>query len=339
MESKRTSSRLITLLDDLTSSGEDMSCLEAPKASHSHGVTLLRVSQFIPREPVLYEPSAVFVLQGAKHGFVGDKSVFYDAKNYLVLSVPLPFECETQATPDCPMLAVYVHMQREVIAELLASLRWENPVPDLPPATIEAAPLDEKISENLLRLLEARQSPTEWTVLGPQLVREITYRVLIGPQGHGLRALVNSDGHFTRITRVLQHIHSNYAQPFSVAQLASSVGMSQSVFHLHFRAVTSASPMQYVKAMRLHRARTMMRHEGVGAGVAAVRVGYESPSQFGREFKRMFGHSPGAEVAHFRTSRVAPTAELYSDRTHHRPDTLNPAHAKSSAHSQLPQVS
>jgi AraC-like DNA-binding protein len=320
------SNRLITLLDDLTCSGEDMSCLQAPKVSHSHGVTLLRVSRFVPREPVLYEPSAVFVLQGAKHGFVGDKRVLYDTKNYLVLSVPLPFECETEATPECPMLAVYVHMQREVVAELLASMRWENRISHLPPATIEAAPLDERMSENLLRLLEAWQSPTEWMVLGPQLVREITYRVLIGPQGHGLRALVNSDGHFTRISQVLQRIHNSYAEPLCVDELASSAGMSQSVFHHHFRAITSTSPIQYIKAMRLHRARRMMRVEGVGASVAAVRVGYESASQFGREFKRMFGHSPGAEVARFRVARVGQTAGPYSDRGL-RQNTSNSPHS------------
>jgi AraC-like DNA-binding protein len=312
-----TSERLVASLNDLTLTGEDMSCLEVSKARHSHGVTLLRVSQFIAREPVLYEPSAVFVLQGSKHGFVGDKSVVYDPKHYLVLSVPLPFECETDATPDHPMLAVYVHIQREVIAELLTAMRLDDSVPRQPPATIEAAPLDERMRENLLRLLEARQSPTEWMVLGPQLVREITYRILIGPQGYGLRALVNSDGHFTQISRVLQRIHSNYGEPFSVSELASSVGMSQSVFHLHFREVTSTSPMQYIKAIRLHRARTLMRYEGLGATVAAVRVGYESTSQFGREFKRMFGYSPGSELARFRTARSGKraSASIYSDRT------------------------
>ena len=134
---------------------------QAPKASHSYGVTLLRVSEFAPREPVLYEPSAVFVIQGSKHGFVGAKSVIYDANNYLVLSVPLPFECETKATPDCPMLAIYVRMRREVIAELVTSMRWESTVRDVPPATIEAAPLNERMSGNLLRLLEAMQSPTD----------------------------------------------------------------------------------------------------------------------------------------------------------------------------------
>jgi AraC-like DNA-binding protein len=325
---KSTSNRLIHLLNSLTSTGQDERCLRAPKTSSSHGVTLLRVSEFVPREPVFYEPSAVFVLQGSKHGFVGDKSVVYDAKNYLVLSVPLPFECETQATPECPMLAIYVHMRREVIAELLTSMRWDNKAPHLPPATIEAASLDEKMSENLLRLLDAWRSPREWMVLGPQLVREITYRVLTGPQGHGLRALVNSDGHFTQISRVLQRIHSTYAEPLSVSELASNAGMSPSVFHLHFRAVTSTSPMQYIKAIRLHRARTLMRYEGVSASVAAVRVGYESPSQFGREFKRMFGHSPGTEVACFRLARGGQrgAAELYPDGAGHRLETVNQSH-------------
>ena len=111
---------------------------------------------------------------------------------------------------------------------------------------------------------------------------------------------MNSDGHFTRIGRVLQHIHSNYAEPLAVAELASSADMSRSVFHLHFRAVTSTSPMQYINAIRLHRARTLMRYEGVGASVARRSRRLQSPSQFGGEFKRMFRYSPGTEVAHFR---------------------------------------
>lgn len=292
--------RAISLLNKATCQREDLSCVHAPKTELSHGVTLLRVSDFTPREPVLYEPSAVFVLQGAKHGFVGDRHVVYDQSRYLVLSVPLPFECETHATPENPLLGVYVRMSREVIADLLSTMQWSESMMHHPPVTIEAAPMDDRLLENILRLLETMQSPAEWAVLGPQLVREITYRVLVGPQGHGLRALVGSDGHFSQINQVLQRIHSHFAEPMTIAELASSVGMSPSVFHLHFRAITSTSPMQYIKSIRLHKARSLMRYEGLGASVAATRVGYESASQFGREFKRMFGYSPAAGVAQYK---------------------------------------
>lgn len=315
MATAKTTNRLLELINELTLNDEDMSCLDAPKQRDPFGVTLLRVSNFIAREPVLYEPSAVFVLQGAKHGFVGDKSVIYDPKHFLVLSVPLPFECETHASPEHPMLAVYVRMQREVITDLLTTMRWKDNGTETPPETAESTLLDDATQNTLLRLLEARRDKMEWTVLGPQLVRELTYRVLTSPQGRGLRAMVNSSGHFTQISQVLQHIHHSYAQPLSVEQLASSVGMSQSVFHEHFREVTATSPLQYVKAIRLHRARTLMRHEGLGTSIAAFRVGYESRSQFAREFKRFFGHAPSTELTVFRTSRKNRSASIVTSTT------------------------
>jgi AraC-like DNA-binding protein len=295
--------QLLGLANQLTATGKDMSCLDAPKSPHDHGVTLLRVTHSIPREPVLYEPSAVFVLQGAKHGFVGEKSIVYDASRYLVLSVPLPFECETHATPREPMIAIYLQLRREVIAELLTTMGVEREPSSKSPATAEAVPFEDSMKLALLRLLQAKASPVEWAVLGSQLVREVTFRVLAGQQGQGLRALVDSSSHFTSIARVLREIHQSFAEELPVDKLASSAGMSQSVFHQHFREVTATTPVQYIKALRLHRARTLMRHEGLGTGVAALRVGYESRSQFAREFKRFFGYGPAMELARFRTSR------------------------------------
>jgi AraC-like DNA-binding protein len=301
MGTTSTTKHPLEVLIELTSHGEDLSCLDAPKQRDPYGVTLLKVSQFIPREPVLYEPCAVFVLQGSKHGYVGDKSVIYDPKHFLVLSVPLPFECETTASPAKPMLAVYVRLRREVVTELLSTMRWSERDGGQRPKTIEATPLTPDIEDNLRRLLETKRSTIAWTVLGEQIVRELTYRVLIGPHGFGLRAIVDSSGHFAQISRVLQDIQTNYAEDLSVEKLANSIGMSQSVFHHHFREVTATSPLQYIKAIRLHRARSLMRHEGLGTSTAAMRVGYESRSQFAREYKRLFGHAPGIELNDFRS--------------------------------------
>jgi len=273
------------------------------------GVRLMRASLPLPRRPVLYEPGIVIVGQGRKRGYLGDRVYTYDAHNYLVLSVPLPFECETEASPREPLLALCVQVDLGMLAELLLMMdagRQPAP-PPAPPASIYATPLDDHLSEASVRLLEAVRQPTEARILGPQIVREIIYRVLCGPQGGALRAAAAMHSRFAQVNRALERIHAEYARELSVDELADTAGMSQSAFHQNFKAVTSSSPLQYLKTIRLHKARMLMVHEGLRAGEAAGRVGYQSPSQFSREFKRLFGASPAGEAEAMR-QLLAPAA-------------------------------
>jgi transcriptional regulator GlxA family with amidase domain len=136
-------------------------------------------------------------------------------------------------------------------------------------------------------------------------VREVVYRVLRGEQGGALSALASRDDHFTRIARVLKYVHSEYSKPLDVEELARRAGMSASVFHHHFKLVTACSPLQYIKRIRLDRARALMTLDGYNAGSAARAVGYESASQFGREFKRLFGLTPLEEAEQTRARLVA----------------------------------
>jgi AraC-like DNA-binding protein len=149
-------------------------------------------------------------------------------------------------------------------------------------------------------LLESLADSAETHVLGPQIVREITYRVLCGEQGGALRAAAALHSRFGQVNRTVQRIHSEYARDLTVEELAGMAGMSASAFHQNFKAVTSTSPLQYLKTIRLHKARMLMVYEGVRAGMAAERVGYESSSQFSREFKRLFGASPLEETERVR---------------------------------------
>jgi AraC-like DNA-binding protein len=149
----------------------------------------------------------------------------------------------------------------------------------------------------VIRLLECLKSPLDSRVLGRQIVREILYRVLLREQGGALRALASRDDHFARIARVLKHIHTEYARPLGVEELARKAGMSVAAFHHHFKLVTASSPLQYIKRIRLDQARRLMAHGGYNAGAAARAVGYESPSQFSREYRRMFGAPPREDVA------------------------------------------
>ncbi|CCJ79468.1 Transcriptional regulator, AraC family [Cronobacter dublinensis 1210] len=150
--------------------------------------------------------------------------------------------------------------------------------------------------------MRALSHPQEAQILGPAIVKELYYRVLMGEQGGAIRAALASVGKFSRIARVLQRIHTDYAGRLDVATLAAEAGMSAPAFHAHFKAVTRNSPVQYIKAVRLHQARLMMIRDNLSAATAAVRVGYESPSQFNREFRRLFGRTPGAETREMKQS-------------------------------------
>ncbi|KVD03851.1 AraC family transcriptional regulator [Burkholderia ubonensis] len=272
----------------------------APNEGFTHadmeGVRFIRANRPVPRMPVLYEPSIVVVCQGRKHGYLGDQSFIYDAQQYLVLSVPLPFECETFASEDEPFLAISIRVDLAVIAELAILLDETRGVAVSEPRGVYSTPLDAPLADAVLRLLEALASPHDTRVLGPSIMREIAYRVLTGAQGDAIRAALVQQHQFGRIAKALRRIHADLTGDLDVDTLAREAGMSVAVFHAQFKSVTATSPMQYVKTTRLHQARLMMVQDGVGAGAAAARVGYASASQFSREFKRLFGRSPGDDV-------------------------------------------
>lgn len=275
---------------------------EGMAAADIDGVRFIRANRPIPRMPVLYEPSIIVVCQGRKRGYLGDQSFVYDAQQYLVLSVPLPFECETSASADAPFLAISIRVDLAVIAELSILLDETRGVALSEPRGVYSTPLDAPLADAVLRLLEALVSPHDMRVLGPSIMREIAYRVLTGAQGDAIRAALEQQHHFGRIARALRRIHADLTADFDVDTLAREAGMSVAVFHAQFKSVTATSPMQYVKAARLHQARLMMVQDGMSAGAAAARVGYASASQFSREFKRLFGRSPGDEVRWMRGS-------------------------------------
>lgn len=265
-------------------------------------VRLMRSDRPLGRTPVFYEPSIVIVCQGRKLGFLGDEVYVYDAQHYLVLSVPLPFSTETQASPEAPMLGVSIRLDLLELSDLITQIGATGRHPDAPPAGIASTPLAGHLAGATVRLLEVLTDPLDALVLGPGIVREICYRVLTGEQGGAMRAALAHHGRFGRVARALKRIHADYATPLNVAGLAEEAGMSVPAFHANFRTVTQTSPIQYIKSTRLHQARLMMIRDGVTAAAAAARVGYESASQFSREFKRLFGRTPANEVRDMRES-------------------------------------
>jgi len=244
-----------------------------------------------PPTPVVYEPSIVIIAQGYKRAQFGGSTYVYDSRNYLVLSVPLPFECETVGTSEKPMLALAIRVSPVAVAEIL--LEWDTPW--LPtsslPRGIDASPLTSELADAALRLAQCLRSPGESRVLGPAIVREIIYRVLCDKHGDALRALATPHSNFSQIARALRRIHSDYHQHLDVASLAREASMSVSTFHANFKMVTSKSPLHYLQTIRLHKAQVLIA-AGIPVAEAAHQVGYESPSQFSREFKRLFGGTP-----------------------------------------------
>jgi AraC-like DNA-binding protein len=176
-----------------------------------------------------------------------------------------------------------------------------------------ASPMDDALRATTLRFLEAMSVAGEAQILGPALVREIYYRILTGGQGGSMRAALQRQGHFGKVSRAIRKIHSCYQQRLDVEQLAHEASMSVPSFHLHFRSVTDTSPMQYLKSTRLHQARLLMLRQAMSASAAAFDVGYESASQFSREFKRFFGRTPQAEIEWMKATYALPAPTTSSE--------------------------
>ena len=260
------------------------------------GVTFVHTQRAFPRMPALYEPSICVVAQGRKRAFHGKDTFVFDAQHVLAVAVPLPFEVETHATEDEPLLGLAVRVDPTITTELALAIDEAHGAAPPPPASMLATPMDAALCDALVRLCEALQSPLESALLAHGIVREITYRVLTSEQGGALRAALTHGGTFGRIAKALRRIHAQYERNLDIATLARDANMGAAAFHAHFKAVTDTSPIQYIKSIRLHQARLLMIRSQLTAAAAAAQVGYESPSQFSREFRRLFGNSPVEET-------------------------------------------
>jgi len=265
--------------------------VEGVSDSNLKQVKYHRAGRSTIRGPIVYEPAIVIVGQGRKIGYLGGSTFTYDPENYLVVSVPLPFECSIDTEGTEPYLAISITLDLKVLAQLIGDMDQNLPVLTKVRGYF-STPMTSELEGAAVRLLQILPDPEKSRILGPQILREITYWVLCAEQGGALRSLVARHTHFSRIARSLGRIHRDYATNLDINILAEEACMSVSAFHHHFKEVTSASPLQYLKNIRLHKAQMMLVQDGLTAAAAAERVGYGSPSQFSREFKRFFGESP-----------------------------------------------
>ncbi len=268
------------------------------------GLSFGRVSA--PTEPitVLYEPALCVIAQGRKRVILGDEVYFYDPAHFLLVSVDLPVLAEVvEAAPAEPYLSVKVDLDPAVVGELLMDGDLAaTPSAEPPGRGLVVSRLDAPLLDAVGRLVGLLEAPRDIAALAPLVRREITYRLLTGAQGPRLRQIATEGGRAERIVRAIDWFRHNFAQPLRIEDVARGVHMSPSSFHHHFKAVTALSPLQYQKRLRLHEARRLMLGEALDASAAAYRVGYESPSQFSRDYRRAFGEPPGRDLARLRVT-------------------------------------
>ena len=240
------------------------------------GVELWKASAPMARTPAIYTPRIIIIAQGRKRAWLGEQSFVYDPEHLLVLSVPMPFECETTASPDEPLLGLCISVDPMLVGELL--LEMGDAVGAEPASYVSSASLHREVTDAAVRLTEALASPADSHILGPQIVREIVYRVLASEEGKVLRLLTAQPNRHGQIARVLRRIHADYAEDLDVASLAREANMGMSSFHHAFREATATSPLQYLKSIRLHRARALLVLDGVNA---------QDAGPYGRLHKRL----------------------------------------------------
>jgi AraC-like DNA-binding protein len=265
------------------------------------GLALWRRDEPTPPTSGLYEPTLCWAAQGAKRVVLGDDTYVYDANHFLITSVDLPTVWQIiEASREKPCLGLVLKLDLREISQLMVDSH-------LPPPRAQQSSRGMATGEVTLPLLTAFQrlfdllaEPKDIPILAPLIQREISYRLLVGDQGARLRQMASTGTQSYQIARAIDWLKGNYKGPLLIDDLARQVNMSTSTFHYHFRALTAMSPLQYQKWQRLNEARRLMLAERLDATNAAFQVGYESPSQFSREYGRLFGAPPLRDINNLR---------------------------------------
>lgn len=262
------------------------------------GVCAIRVTE--PGDELahaLHRPAVCVIAQGAKRVMLRDEIYAYDPSRVLVFSVDLPISAQvTQASPEQPYVCFRLDIDPVHVAELvMQAAPVHKSTGDMSRGLFLTAATPELL-DAVLRLMRLARSPQDAALLAPLAVREIYIRLLNSPEGERLASIGRADAHVSRVARAIAWLKENHADPLRIEDLARRVHMSASSFHQHFRDLTAMSPLQFQKQLRLQEARRLMLAEGTDAATASHRVGYESPSQFSREYARQFGAPPVRDI-------------------------------------------
>lgn len=267
-------------------------CLQLFRCNRPTGVT-----------PSIYEPAVCIIAQGQKQARLGDEVYTYNPSNYLVAAVDLPVGGQViEASPEVPYLCIRINLKPQHISELLL----EHPQLLRPRQTLKrglfVSQANYQLLDAVLRLMRLLDAPDDLPILAPLIEREILYRLLQDEQALILQQTVRTDSHAQQIARVIAALKRDYRKNWRIEDLAQLACMSSSALHTHFKSITNMTPLQFQKQLRLQEARRLLFSENLDAATASHRVGYESPSQFNREYHRLFGLPPVRDLARLRTA-------------------------------------
>ncbi|MBX4146937.1 AraC family transcriptional regulator [Paenibacillus lautus] len=266
-------------------------------------LSLIRATDGTELIHTIHEPALCIVAQGRKLIMLAQESYFYDSNSYLVVSLQLPISGQViQASPERPYLCLRLDLDRHLIFDLIPSCQETLPKKTDSTKALFVSSMNQALLDAVVRLVRLLDTPEDISVLAPLVTKEIVYRILQEEQGQSLKQFAVSGSHAQRIAAAAQLIERDYNQPLHIADLSAAVNMSPSSLHHHFKEITAMSPLQYQKQIRLQEARRLMLSETSAAADAAFQVGYESPTQFNREYARMFGLPPIRDIKRLRES-------------------------------------
>ncbi|SMR99953.1 Exoenzyme S synthesis regulatory protein ExsA [Vibrio mangrovi] len=269
------------------------------------GLGITRWDEAETRDNCFYQPAIGIILQGRKESLIGGELFHYGAFDCLVNGVDVPSLSRVlEATPEQPMFAVSLIIDKELAMELVADMPPDNTTsPEVCPG-VSLAPTEPEVLDVFHRLIQLLDKPEQIPLMAPLLIREVIVRILMSQQGKTLRKIYQQGSYSHQIATAIAWLKDNYMQPLSVERLASHVHMATSTFHRQFKLVTSLSPLQYQKRLRLYEAQKLMMVEYMDANTAGLKVGYESAQQFSREYKRLFGEPPYRNIQRLRQERA-----------------------------------
>jgi len=265
------------------------------------GFFLARSSRPSQSLNTVYQPAFCLIAQGRKRALLGEEVFRYDPGHYLLFTVDLPliFQIE-KATPDEPYLGLRLDLDASLVASVLVEADIKIKKGDASTKAMDVHSIDANLLDAIVRLVRLADEPESSKVLAPLIVKEIIYRLLAGGQGARLGHLLQA-GDTQRISRAIGHLREHFDEPLKIDDFARQLGMSVSGFHHHFKSVTAMSPLQFQKQIRLQEARRLMLGEDLDAASAGFRVGYEDPSYFSRDYKKLFGSPPQRDIVSLRS--------------------------------------
>lgn len=256
-------------------------------------VKAYKASSAVDRCVITYDICLVIILQGKKVGYLADKEFEYDKNNYLVVPITLPFECVTYASKEEPLIGLSFNINKKRMIDIISSLSVEEKKESSETQMgVFQGEVSEDIEDIVYRLLKILQSKEESKILGESVLRELYYRIATGENAHFLHKMFLTDKKEAKIAKSLKRIHDNFSQQIEISTLAEEEDMSVSSYHSHFKKITSYTPLQYIKKIRLNKAKDLIENKGLQVNNTAYEVGYVSVSQFSRDFKSYFGYPP-----------------------------------------------